>query len=117
MREVLQDIYNLTNKEEARIGLKKLISWMKKSKIKQMIRVGKTLEEHLENILNYFDDRYTNATLEGINSVIQNIKGNARGFKNFEYWKSIIYLYCGDFEVEVFENKKDKRLSLTHTKR
>jgi len=107
MRETLQDIYLLANKEEAKIALKKLIRWMKLSRIKPMITAGNTLEENLDNILNYFDDRYTNATLEGMNNIIQNIKGSARGFRNIEYWKAIIYLYCGDFKVEVFDKNKD----------
>jgi len=107
MRETLQEIYFLTDKDEARKQLKKLIRWMKLSRIPRMKTVGKTLEENLDNILNYFDDRYTNATLEGINNIIQNLKGNARGFKNIEYWKVIIYLYAGDFEVMVFVKDKD----------
>jgi transposase len=108
MRETVQDIYCLSDKEEAKVSFKKLIRWMKLSRIPQMIRVGKTLDDNLDNILNYFDDRYTNATLEGINSIIQNVKGNARGYRNLEYWKVIIYLYCGDFKIEVFEEEKDE---------
>ena len=108
MRETLQDIYVLTDKEEARKQFKRLIRWMKLSRLEAMISSGKMLEKHLDNILNYFDDRYTNAALEGINNVIQNSKGNARGFRNPEYFKAIIYLYCGDFEVEVLSNKKDE---------
>ena len=79
---------------------------MKLSRLEPMIASGKMLEKHLDNILNYFDDRYTNAALEGINNVIQNSKGNARGFRNPEYFKAIIYLYCGDFEVEVLTKEK-----------
>lgn len=108
MRETLQDIYTLTDKEEARKQFKKLIRWLKLSRLDPMIKSAKMLESHLDNILNYFEDRLTNATLEGINNVIQNTKGNARGFRNPEYFKAIIYLYCGDFEIEVFDNNKDE---------
>ena len=106
MRETLQEIYALTDKEEARKQFKRLIRWMKLSKLEPMISVGKMIDSHLDNILNYFDDRLTNATLEGINNIIQNVKGNAREFKNPEYFKAIIYLYCGDFEVEVLTKEK-----------
>ena len=108
MRETLQDIYTLTDKDEARKQFKGLIRWMKLSRLTPMIEASKALEKHIDNILNYFDDRYTNAALEGINNVIQNTKGNARGFRNPEYFKVIIYLYCGDFEVEVLGNTKDE---------
>jgi len=107
MRETAQDIYTLLDKDEAKKQFKRLIKWMKLSRLEPMKKVGNTLKEHLGNILNYYDDRLTNAALEGINNVIQNVKGNARGFRNPEYFKAIIYLYCGDFEVEVFDNKKE----------
>jgi len=105
MRETAQEIYTLTDKQEARIQFKRLIKWMKLSRLQPMIKVGKTIEENLDNILNYFDNRLTNAILEGTNNIIQNIKGNARGFRNIEYFKAIIYLHRGDFEVKVFDNK------------
>jgi len=102
MRETAQEIYTLTCKKEAKRKFKKLIKWMKLSRLEPMKKSANMLTEHLDNILNYFDDRLTNATLEGINNVIQNAKGNARGFRNPEYFKTIIYLYCGDFEIDVF---------------
>jgi len=107
MRETLQDIYTLTDKVEARKQIKKLIKWMKLSRLEPMKKVGNLLQEHLDNILNYFDDRLTNATLEGINNVIQNVKGNARGFRNPEYFKTLIYLYSGDFKVRVFPESSE----------
>ena len=105
MRLRAQEIYAFNDKEEARKEFKKLIRWMKLSRLEPMKKVAKTLEEELEYILNYYDSRLTNATLEGINSVIQNIKGSARGFRNVEYFKAIIYLYSGDFKVEVFDKE------------
>ena len=46
-------------------------------------------------ILNYFDHRRTNAVLEGMNSIIQSAKRQARGFSNLEYFKTVIYLKLG----------------------
>lgn len=45
--------------------------------------------------MNYFDHRLTNAVLEGMNSVIQSAKRLARGFRNPEYFKTVIYLKLG----------------------
>ena len=58
------------------------------------------LKEHWKEILNYFEYRYTNAILEGMNSIIQNIKCRARGFKNDEYFKTMIYLVCGKLKID-----------------
>jgi len=104
----MQEIYRLTDKFEAEAQLFKLVSWMKRSRNEHMKKLAKTIVNHWNNILNYFDNRLTNAILEGINNIIQNIKHTARGFKNYDYFKTIIYLYCGAFEVTVGQT--------THTK-
>lgn len=59
------------------------------------------LKNHWDEILNYFDYRYTNAILEGMNSIIQNIKRRARGFRNDEYFKTMIYLGCGKLDLNI----------------
>jgi transposase len=51
--------------------------------------------ENKAEILNYYDHRRTNAGLEGVNSIIQSAKRQARGFSNLEYFKAIIYLKRG----------------------
>lgn len=53
----------------------------------------------LADILAYFDHPYTNAILEGLNSVIQNVKTRARGFKNMGYFSTMIYLTCGKLDL------------------
>ncbi len=55
----------------------------KRSKLEPIKRAADTLKRHLANILTYFTHRITNATAEGLNSLIQAIKSNARGFRNF----------------------------------
>lgn len=101
MKIAMQEIYRLTDKQEATIEFKKLIRWLKLSRNEHMKKLAKTLENHFDNILNYFDDRLTNAILEGINNITQNIKTNARGFRNPEYFKTMIYFYSGDFNISV----------------
>ena len=68
--------------------------------IEPMVNMGNLLKEHWEDILNYFDNRFTNAILEGMNSIIQNIKCRARGFRNDEYFKTMIYLVCGKLDID-----------------
>jgi len=103
MKIAMQEIYRLTDKEEATIQLKKLTGWMKRSRNEHMKNLASTILNHLDNILNYFDNRLTNAILEGINNIIQNIKHTARGFRNYDYFKTVIYLFCGAFVVTVNE--------------
>jgi len=53
------------------------------------------LKKHFDNILAYFDCYITNAFSEGINSKIQALKANARGFRNFENYRTRILFFCG----------------------
>ena len=97
----LQDIYETcTDRAAAESRLKKLCSWLMRSRLEPMKKFCGTLKNHWDEILNYFDNRFTNAVLEGTNSVIQNIKTRARGFRNDEYLKAMIYLVLGDLPME-----------------
>lgn len=101
MREELQDIYNTAaDRQEAELAFKKLCSWMMHSKLDRMKEFCGTIKNHWDDILNYFDYRYTNAILEGTNSVVQKIKERSRGFRNPEYFKTLIYLVCGGLDID-----------------
>jgi len=52
-----------------------------------MKKLANTLQNHFVNIMNYFDNRLTNAILEGLNNIIQSLKHAARGFRNSDYLK------------------------------
>ena len=101
MKVELQEIYETAkSREEAEPRLKKLCRWMMRSRLEPMKELCKTIRNHWNEILNYFSFRQTNAILEGLNSVIQNIKRRARGFRNNEYYKAIIYLTCGHLNLD-----------------
>ncbi|QTN31307.1 transposase [Akkermansiaceae bacterium] len=55
--------------------------------------------KHLDNILTHFDCHITNAIPEGINSKIQAIKANARGFRNFKNCRTRILFFCGKLSL------------------
>src|SRR6056297_714526 len=76
--------------------------WYKEAldtKLPYVIKVAKMLKRHLANILTYFDCYITNAISEGLNSKIQSIKANARGFRNFENYRTAILFFCGKLEL------------------
>ena len=88
-------IADMVNEHDTR-----LYNWLVRSRLSPMIAFGRLLKNHWTEILNYFDYRYTNAILEGMNSIIQNIKQRARGFRNDEYFKTMIYLVCGKLDLK-----------------
>lgn len=100
MRETLQDIYDTSaDRAEAETALKRLCSWMTRSRLEPMKEFARQIRRHWRDILAYFDHPYTNAILEGLNSVIQNVKTRARGFKNMDYFSTMIYLTCGKLDL------------------
>jgi transposase len=74
-------------------------SWVSRSRLKPLVKVGKMLKRHLENILTYLRHPITNAVTEGLNSKIQMIKSNARGFRNFENYRTRILFFCGKLDL------------------
>jgi transposase len=73
--------------------------WATHSKLKPIIKAAKTLKRHLKGILAYLKHHITNAVTEGLNSKIQSIKANARGFRNFEHYRIAIMFHCGKLEL------------------
>ena len=70
-----------------------------KSGLKPMIKVAKTLEEHLYGLLAWFDSRITNSLAEGFNATIQALKATARGYRNFGNFRTAILFYCGKLDM------------------
>ncbi|NQT58449.1 MAG: ISL3 family transposase [Bacteroidetes bacterium] len=100
MRLVVQDIYmHCPDRESASSAFDELCSWIMHSNVWEMKKIAKMIRRNKEAILNYFDLRITNAVLEGINSIVALIKRRARGFRNMEYFKTMIYLVCGKMNL------------------
>lgn len=73
--------------------------WATHSRLKPIIDVAKLLKRHLQGLLAYCKQRITNAVAEGMNSKIQMIKSNARGFRNFEKYRIAILFHCGRLDL------------------
>lgn len=89
-------------KKDADSALKFFAYWayeVLKSGNKHMIKVMKTLWRHMDNILTYFDCFISNAVSEGLNSKIQAIKANARGFRSFKNYRIAILFFCGKLNL------------------
>ncbi len=91
----LQRFWDSQNRNEATKSLKKWYYWATHSRLTPITEAAKTVKKHWDGILNYFDSRITNGILEGINSIVQLQKRNARGFKNIQYFINVIHLKLG----------------------
>jgi len=70
-----------------------------RSRLEPIKKVARTLKAHLDNLLNYFAYPITNAVTEGLNSKIQQLKANARGFRSFLNYRTRILFFCGKLDL------------------
>jgi len=81
-----RNIYKNTTKI---IALDKFTEWKEKVealKIKEFNTVVNSIENHMENILNFFDNRSTNANAESFNSKIKLFRANLRGVTDVKFF-------------------------------
>ena len=74
-----RNVYKNTCKNTARIRFNEWMSKVRALEIKEFNTVINSIENHLENILNFFDNRSTNANAESFNSKIKLFRANLRG--------------------------------------
>lgn len=99
IKEAFREFWNYTYKGSARKYFDRWYFWATHSRLKPIIRASKIIKKHLHYIMTYFDHCITNAGSEGMNSRIQGIKANARGFRNFENYRSSILFHLGGLEL------------------
>ena len=100
MVQVFKDIFSSSNtRASAELETKKWLSWAVRSRLEPIKAFAKTVKAHWEGYMHYFDSHITNGIAEGINSVIQSIKRSARGYRNKDYFRTIIYLRLADLPM------------------
>jgi transposase len=75
--------------------------WAARSRLNPFRDLVKTVRQHWEGILAYFDTRLTSAAIEAVNGVIQLAKRMARGFRNFVYFGTAAYHRVGQLNLAV----------------
>lgn len=80
-------IYHTT--KEKGIAFTRLAKWydkVEKSGFKTFNTIAKSIQEHYLTILNYFDNRSTNASAESFNAKIKAFRASFRGVKNVSFF-------------------------------
>jgi transposase len=83
---VFRNIYQEKNMDIAKM---KFEAWIKKiadNEVKAFYTVANTVKNNLENILNFFKNRHTNASAESFNSKIKLFRANQRGVTDTEFF-------------------------------
>ena len=81
-----RNIYENKSKSKAKFELKQWITETNKLEIKEFNSTAKSISYHLDNILNFFDNRNTNANAESFNSKIKLFRANLRGVTDTSFF-------------------------------
>ncbi len=93
-KEALREMYQLENKEEARDHLETTIRGMRATDNPELWLWAKSLKAHQEWILNYFDNRTTNAYTEGVHVKLKMLQRVSFGFRNIDVYIRKAMLAC-----------------------
>ncbi|WP_218599830.1 transposase [Polaribacter sp. NJDZ03] len=80
-------IYNQT--KDKTVALTRLAKWdenVRQAKFKSFNTIARTMSIHYQNILNYFDNRSTNASAESFNAKIKAFRAQFRGVRNIKFF-------------------------------
>jgi len=77
---------NNTNKNTARTKLAHWYKDVEKSEFKAFNTVARSVYLHYDNILNYFNNRSTNASAESFNAKIKRFRAEFRGVKDLQFF-------------------------------
>ena len=70
--------------------------------LQPVARAVNTIEKHREGILAHWDGELSTAYLEGLNSVFSAVKRKARGYRNTDYLKTILYFIAGKLPLNLY---------------
>jgi len=101
LKELFKQIYDDANKRGSIDNLKEWIKQALKSKIQPIIQFVNTLQSHWTGIESYFKTQVSNAFAEQVNSEIQLLKRIARGYRNVDNLKTIIYFKLGGLKFDL----------------
>jgi transposase len=99
IKEVFRRFWYYTYEGSARKFFQSWYGWAIRSRLRPMIKVAKMLKRHFENIITYLRYPISNAVTEGLNSKIQALKSNARGFRSFANYRTRILFFCGKLDL------------------
>ncbi|MFP5518825.1 MAG: ISL3 family transposase, partial [Bdellovibrionia bacterium] len=93
-KERLRELYRCRGHGKAKVNLERLIAIANLSEQIPIRRLGATLEKWKTEILNYFENRWTNGFTEATNGAAKALQRRARGYKNFENYRAKTLYAC-----------------------
>jgi len=108
VKEAVSGLWHYKTRTWALKGWMRLCDWASRTRLAPVVKAARTVRRHMLGILNAVVHGVTNASAEGINSQIQELKKRAHGYRNRTRFKEAIYFNLGGLDLY-------PRPSATHT--
>jgi len=99
IKELFRNFWAYTYAGCAKRHFDQWYSWAIRSRLEPVKAKARMIKNHLPNLLTYFKHPISNAVAEGLNSKIQTVKANARGYRSFNGFRNSILFYCGGLNM------------------
>lgn len=73
---------------------------------------ARLVRRRFAEVVAYFEHPYANAVLEGADSVVRNVKRRACGFRDMDYFATMVYLTCGKLDLKAVTTSPSVRVFL-----
>ncbi|MCL2597070.1 MAG: transposase [Paludibacter sp.] len=79
-------LINIIGKDAARLSLARWYNQVAEAEFKSFNTISDTIYEHYEEILNFFNNRSTNASAESFNAKIKAFRASLRGVNDMKFF-------------------------------
>lgn len=101
LRLAFQDMYAEPSRWWGEHFLDRWLSWAMRCRLEPMKDAARTIKQHKEGILRWFNSKIANGLIEGINSLVQAAKAKARGYRSIRNLKAMVYILAGKLELRL----------------
>jgi transposase len=99
IKEDLRYLWDYKMRAWAEKHWKRWYFWATHSRLEPVVDVAHMIKRHYDGVMAFFAHRITSAAAEGLNSRIQAIRVQARGYRNRENFKTAIYFHLGGLDL------------------
>jgi transposase len=101
LRLAFQEMFTAPSLDWGELIFDRWYGWAIRSRLEPMKKVARTLKQHQDGVLRWFDTKIANGLIEAINSLVQAAKAKARGYRSLRNLIAITYLIAGKIDLKL----------------
>ena len=101
LRLAFQEMYDAPSLDWGELIFDRWYGWAIRSRLEPMKKAARTLKQHRDGVLRWFDSKIANGLIEAINSLVQAAKAKARGYRSLRNLIVITYLIAGKIDLKL----------------